>query len=230
MIQTGERQFHNNVSPGYWYKTVQLIQKEVSGPEGIETPSVMKMGETPFHILIFTIISLRTKDKVTEEASERLFNEADTVEKMGRLSAEEIGSLIYPCGFFRRKGESIEKICRIILEEFKGKVPNDKENLMRFPGVGLKTANLVLSLGFNIPAICVDIHVHRIANRMGWVHTANADKTEAALSELLPVEYHIPINHILVKFGQKTCKPLSPYCSRCPLADFCPAIGVTKKR
>jgi endonuclease-3 len=190
----------------------------------------MKSGDSPFIILIATIISLRTKDKVTEEASARLFKEAETPLEMSRLSPEKIAELIYPCGFFRKKGESISKICHLIEEKYKGEVPDSKEALMTFPGVGLKTANLVLSMGYHIPAICVDIHVHRISNRMGWVKTSNADKTEAALSKILPLKYHIPINHLLVKFGQKTCTPLSPYCSRCPLTEICPATDVQKTR
>ncbi len=220
----------NDLSGNYWKETLSLIEKDVSGSEGIEPPSVMAAGSSPFILLISTIISLRTKDKITEEASKRLFNIADSPQKMFDLSAEEISELIYPCGFFKRKGKSIREICYMILEEHNGKVPDSKESLLKFPGVGLKTTNLVLSMGYNIPAICVDIHVHRIANRLGWVKTKNADKTEGILSKLLPLKYHIPINHLMVKFGQKTCTPISPHCSRCPLTDICPAIGVEKKR
>ncbi len=223
-------QMISDYDENYWYETLSLIEKDISGEDGIEPPSVTVAGDSPFIILISTIISLRTKDKVTEEASLRLFEKADTPQKMLDLSAEEISKLIYPCGFFRKKGVSIREICRTILEEYEGKVPKTKEALTKLSGVGLKTANLVLSMGYNIPAICVDIHVHRIANRFGWVKTLKADRTERDLSLILPKEYYIPINHMMVKFGQKTCTPISPHCSICPLSNRCPSIGVTTRR
>ncbi len=213
----------------YWQNVLGRIEEHVKG----ELPSVSEIGmasSDPFKVLISTIISLRTKDKVTLESSLKLFERADGVEKMSRLTGEEISELIYPAGFFRKKGETIREICLILIESYDGKVPRTREDLLSLPGVGLKTANLVLSLGWGIPAICVDIHVHRIANRMGWVKTSKPDDTEKALRMILPVEYWISLNEDLVLFGQKECTPLSPHCSRCPLSPFCPRIGVERHR
>lgn len=180
-------------------------------------------------MLISTIISLRTKDKVTFESSIRLFEKAETAESMVKLEAEEIAELIYPAGFYKTKADNIKKICRLILDEG-GEVPQTQEGLLAYPGVGLKTANLVLSLGWGIPAICVDIHVHRIANRMGWVKTTKPDDSEKALRKILPLKYWIPINELLVLYGQQICTPQSPHCSRCALNQLCPQKNVNKSR
>ncbi len=198
-----------------------------------DLPSVSLIGRengTPYKILISTLISLRTKDEVTLTASRRLFERAETPEDMAALKAEEIENLIYPCGFFRVKAGNILKISRTILEEYGGRVPSTPEALLNLPGVGLKTANLVLSLGFGIPAICVDTHVHRIANRMGWIRTAKPDDSVKALEKVLPEEYWIPINELLVLYGQKVCTPRSPRCSVCDLAPHCLKRNVSGSR
>ena len=216
-------------SSGYWKEVTGIIAQHVKGG----WPSVSEISREsadPFKVLISTIISLRTKDKVTFESSARLFAIADTPEKTVALESEEISRLIYPAGFFRKKGENIREISRIILEQHNGCVPKERDALLALPGVGLKTANLVLSLGWGIPAICVDIHVHRISNRMGWVTTKTPDDTEKALSRILPVDYWISINELLVLYGQQVCTPLSPRCSLCPLNSFCKRIGVDKHR
>lgn len=163
-------------------------------------------------------------------ATERLFAEAATPAEMAQLMPERIGELIYPAGFYRTKGKSIAEVCRILLEKHRGKVPDSLEALLELPGVGRKTANLVLGLGFAIPSICVDTHVHRIANRLGWIETKTPEQSEFALMEILPRELWIPINEILVRFGQRTCTPTSPWCSRCPVAEACPRIGVGRSR
>jgi endonuclease-3 len=164
------------------------------------------------------MISLRTKDEVTFAASERLFARAYTPQQMLDVPESEIASLIFPAGFYRTKASNIREVSRIIMELHDGSVPRSAEDLTALPGVGLKTANLVLGLGFGIPAICVDTHVHRIANRLGWIHTKNALGSEDALRQLLPESLWIETNELLVSFGQSICTPQSPWCSRCPLA------------
>ena len=213
-----------------WDRIIRTIEGSV---ERVVLPSVSFIAEdgpAPFRILISTMISLRTKDEVTLPASLRLFKRADTPETMVKLSADEIEKLIYPAGFYKTKAQNILKTSRIIIKEFGGRVPGQREKLMSLPGVGLKTANLVLSLGFQIDAICVDTHVHRIANRLGWVETKSPDDTEKELSRVLPVKHWIPINELLIFFGQQICRPQSPFCSRCPLRLKCPRCGVTRSR
>lgn len=191
---------------------------------------VSRNGPDPFRILISCIISLRTKDEVTYPATERLFARADTPQKMSRLQATTIGRLIYPAGFYNRKGEQIRAISRELVRSHAGRVPDEIEVLLVLPGVGRKTANLVVTLGFAKPGICVDTHVHRICNRLGWVETRHPDETERALRERLPRRQWIPINETLVRHGQEVCKPISPLCSACPVAGNCPRHGVGRSR
>ncbi len=198
-----------------------------------ELPSVSQVAEKkrdPFRILISTVISLRTKDEVTLKASERLFELADNPEKILELDETTISQLIYPAGFYRTKAKNIKRIAEILVREYRGEVPPDMEKLLALPGVGRKTANLVLNLGFGIDGICVDTHVHRISNRMGWVKTKTPEETETELMKILPQRYWIEINEILVKFGQNVCSPISPRCSECPVKNYCNQIGVTKSR
>jgi endonuclease-3 len=187
-------------------------------------------GPDPFRILIGCVISLRTKDEVTYPATERLFGRARTPDGMGRLRASTIAGLIYPAGFYRRKAEQIRAISRTLVREHGGRVPDEIDTLLDLPGVGRKTANLVVTLGFGKPGICVDTHVHRITNRLGWVATNEPDRTEQALRELLPPRHWIPINETLVRHGQQVCKPISPLCSACPVAVDCRRRGVTVSR
>lgn len=186
-------------------------------------------GPDPFRILIGCILSLRTKDEVTYPATERLFAKAATPASMARLRAGTIERLVYPVGFYRRKAAQILEICRI-LERRGGDVPDTIEGLLELPGVGRKTANLVVTLGFGKPGICVDTHVHRISNRLGWVRTRHPDETETALRAFLPRRHWIPINEILVRHGQQVCKPISPVCSACPVSGDCPRLGVDRSR
>lgn len=209
------------------FRELNLLKKTA------ELPSVSLIGEesnSPYKILVSTIISLRTKDDVTLKASRRLFEKAPDVGALHRMSEEEIASLIYPCGFYKVKSANLKKIARILLNQFNGKVPSELDALLNLPGVGLKTANLTLSLGFSIPAICVDTHVHRIANRMGWIETKKPDDSVRALEEVLPRRYWIDINELLVLYGQKICTPLSPRCSECSLYMHCQRRGVSKSR
>jgi endonuclease-3 len=211
----------------------EIVARVKKSVEDNQVPSVSEiagMSMDPYQILISTVISLRTKDDVTGAATRRLFDAAATPSAMLELGTEKIAELIYPAGFYRVKAENIRRISAILLEKYDGRVPPSQEALMALPGVGLKTANLTLSLGFSLPYICVDIHVHRISNRLGWVSTKNPNETEAALREILPREHWLEINELFVRFGQSVCTPQSPWCSRCPLAEDCPRIGVTRSR
>ena len=184
----------------------------------------------PFRLLVACVISLRTKDEVTAQASARLFAVAATPEALARLPQSRIAKLIFPAGFYNTKAKQIREISRRIARDHGGRVPADRETLLALPGVGRKTANLVLGLGFGIPAICVDTHVHRISNRLALVRTKNPEETEHALEKVLPRRLWIEINDLLVTFGQNVCQPVSPWCSACPLAARCPRIGVGRHR
>lgn len=214
-----------------WERILQLLKVRL---EGAELPSVslvaQKFARDPFRTLVSTVLSLRTKDKVTLQASQRILEKAPNPEAMVNLREEEIRTLIYPVGFYRIKARNLRQIALQLIERFHGKVPADQELLLSLPGVGRKTANLVLNLGYGIPAICVDTHVHRISNRQGWVFTRTPEQTEFALMELLPQPYWIPINEVLVPYGQRVCTPQSPFCSTCPLEDQCPKAGVKRWR
>ncbi len=191
---------------------------------------VQTSRRSAFHLLVSCIISLRTKDEVTHEASRRLFRLANTPAELADLSEEEIAKTIYPAGFYNTKAGQLRRIAAILTADHGGVVPDDEAALLKLPGVGRKTANLVLGLGFGIPAICVDTHVHRISNRLGLAATKTPDATERALQSVLPKDLWIDINDLLVTFGQNRCHPTSPKCNGCPLDDLCPRIGVTRHR
>ncbi len=184
----------------------------------------------PFRILIGTVLSLRTKDETTAVACERLFGLADNPETMLTLPEETVDRTIYPVGFHTTKARNILEICRILADKFNGIVPDDIDTLVTLPGVGRKTANLVVTIGYDKPGICVDTHVHRISNRWGYISTRNPDRSESALREKLPSEYWIRYNDLLVMYGQNLCKPVSPFCSRCRLSPFCDRVDVGKHR
>ena len=192
--------------------------------------AVAQDSRDPFQILISCLISLRTKDQVTGEASARLFRLARTPRTMAGLPAATIARAIYPAGFYRTKARTIKDVSRAILERHGGKVPDEMDALLAFKGVGRKTANLVLTIGFGKPGICVDTHVHRISNRMAIVRTKTPEETEFALRKVLPSRHWIPYNDLLVTFGQNVCKPISPLCGLCPVSELCPRIGVGKHR
>lgn len=198
-----------------------------------QTPSVTVVSEqfhSPFHVLLSCIISLRTKDVVTAAASRRLFARASTPQEIVGLSPDEIARLIYPAGFYRTKAAQMYQICQLLLNNFHGVVPEEMEQLLSFKGVGRKTANLVITLGHGKPGICVDIHVHRITNRWGYVTSRNPDHTEQLLRLKLPAEYWHKINDLLVSYGQNLCYPVSPLCSCCRLQNICSRIGVQRSR
>lgn len=198
-----------------------------------KTPAVTIVahcGRSPFKVLISCIISLRTKDEVTAVASARLFEVADTPQRISCLSEDEIARLIFPAGFYRNKAAQIRLIAERLVNEYGGLVPDEIDELLKFKGVGRKTANLVLTLGFGKQGICVDTHVHRICNRWGYVQTRTPEETEMALRKKLPAEFWIEINDLLVAFGQNHCTPLSPFCSTCRLLKMCAQKDVMKHR
>jgi endonuclease-3 len=187
-------------------------------------------GPDPYRILIGCVISLRTKDEVSYAATERLFRKAASPRAMVRLRAATIARLIYPAGFYRRKAEQIREISKLLISRYSEAVPDEIDELLNLPGVGRKTANLVVTLGYGKPGICVDTHVHRISNRLGWVRTRTPEQTERALRSLLPGKHWIPINETFVRHGQQVCKPISPLCSTCPVAGDCPRRDVSRHR
>jgi endonuclease-3 len=211
-------------------QTLSKIRRAIRPFQAPAVTVVAEESRDPFRVLISCLISLRTKDDVTDAASHRLFAKADTPHKMLKLSVREIARLIFPAGFYRTKARQIRDISRLLINDYKGRVPDDLNELLKLNGVGRKTANLVLTVAYHKPGICVDTHVHRISNRLGWVKTKTPEQTEMALRDTLPRRYWIPINDWLVTFGQNMCQPVSPWCSRCPLAKDCPKIGVKYRR
>jgi len=181
---------------------------------------------TPFRVLIATVLSLRTRDTVTAPVAARLFAHADTPAALLACSPDELAALIRPVGFYRTKARQIHAICRLLLDQHDGAVPSELEALLALPGVGRKTANLTLTAGFGLPGICVDVHVHRICNRWGYVATSDPDATELVLRRILPAHHWAEINRLLVAFGQNLCLPRSPHCERCPVSAWCARRGV----
>ncbi len=206
------------------------MQRALAGGKLPSVSEIARRDRDPFRILISTLLSLRTKDDVTDAASERLFAIAPTARSLAKLDLERIEKLIYPVGFYRTKARVIRDVAQRLEAEFGGKVPSTIEALLDFKGVGRKTAALVVSLGFDTPAICVDTHVHRISNRLGWIRTRTPNETEEALMAMVPRKFWISINEIMVGFGQRVCTPLSPHCSTCPVIKWCGRVGVGRSR
>lgn len=208
---------------------IRLIKKDLAG----YMPPVSTMaaeGANPFKILIATVLSSRTKDEVSGPAAERLVHLANTPQKMIALGEEKIKKAIFPVGFYNTKSKNIISLCRDLIEKYDSRVPDSIDELLKLPGVGRKTANLVVSLAFGGAGVCVDVHVHRISNRLGYVQTRTPEQTEMALRAKLPRRYWHIFNTLLVGHGQKTCRPVSPFCSRCPVFRYCDRIGVTESR
>ncbi|HIH33365.1 MAG TPA: endonuclease III [Candidatus Diapherotrites archaeon] len=194
---------------------MRLLRKEI----GITKPAVLH--PTPFKTLISTVLSARTKDSTTFPASVRLFKKFPNAKKLSKASVREVQKLIFPVGFYKTKAKRIIRISKILLQKFHGKVPKTLPELISLPGVGRKTANIVLAFSFRIPAIAVDTHVHRISNRLGIVEEKTPEKTEQALMKVLPKKYWLEINELMVKFGQRKCFPRSPNCFACSLQKHC---------
>lgn len=238
-------------------RVLRLMQKQCARAV---VPIVTKVAarRNPFRILISCMLSLRTKDSTTSAVVKRLFAVAEsgapappgrtgrsdtagraapirpgvtvTPQWIARVPQERLEKLIFPVGFYRTKARHLRETSAIILKDFRGRVPDTLDDLLRLPGVGRKTANLVRGLGFGIPAICVDTHVHQISNRLGWVRTTDVGATEQALEKIVPQRLWIDLNTIMVAFGQNICVPVSPWCSRCQVASFCQRIGVSRSR
>jgi endonuclease III len=211
-------------------KIVETLRREVRSLEVPIVTEISRKRRDPFDVLVSTILSLRTKDQVTREASRRLLAVAGTPAELIALPEEEISKLIFPVGFYRTKARTLRQLGRDLLEKYDGKVPDDLDELLKIKGVGRKTANLVITLGFGIPGICVDTHVHRVSNRLGYVSTKTPEQTEAALRKKLPKEYWIEYNDLLVTWGQNICRPISPFCSKCAIEPYCRQVGVAKHR
>ena len=212
------------------HTVMRILQREVSR---LHLPVVTEMSarkREPFSILVSTVLSLRTKDETTREASERLLRVAPSPERLLELSEAALQRLIYPVGFYKTKARFLQGIARELLRTHGGRVPEDLDTLLTLKGVGRKTANLVVTLGYGKPGICVDTHVHRITNRWGYVRTKTPEQTEFALRRKLPGSYWIVINDYLVAYGQNLCKPVSPFCSRCRVEPYCEKHGVTRRR
>lgn len=209
---------------------IQRLQHEVSTYQVPIVDLIATQTKDPFKVLVATMLSARTKDEVTAQAAGRLFARAATPAELARLSLPELEELIYPVGFFRNKARYLQQLPGELAQRFQGRVPDTIEALLELPGVGRKTANLVVAVAFGKPAICVDTHVHRIMNIWGYVSTNTPLETEMALRAKLPQRYWILINGLLVAFGQGLCKPLRPHCDQCVVADLCPKIGVTPRQ
>lgn len=213
------------------HTVLRIVRREVRHwQEPVVGLVARQSARDPFRILIATVLSLRTKDQTTADASARLFAVADTPAALLTLSPRRLERLIYPVGFYRTKAAQILRISRILLAEYSGNVPDDIDALVALPGVGRKTANLVVTVGYNKPGICVDIHVHRISNRWGYIKTTSPEESEVALRKKLPRRHWITYNDLLVPFGQNLCQPVSPWCSKCKLTKYCERVGIAKSR
>jgi endonuclease III len=184
----------------------------------------------PFLVLIGCLLSLRTKDETTDKAIEKLMAHATTASQLVTIPTQEIESLIYPVGFFRNKARLIKEVAQIIIEKYNNEVPDSIDELVTIRGVGRKTANIVVTEGYRKPGIAVDTHVHRISNRLGVVSTKTPNDTETALRIILPKEYWLDYNPLLVTHGRRICVPISPFCSRCPVTNLCKSVGVDRSR
>ncbi len=197
-------------------KVVEILRELYRGKE---TP--VEKFKTPWELLVSCIISLRTKDEVTAVSADRLFKVAKTPYELMKMSSDEIASLIYPAGFYKTKGRNLKKVAELIVKKHNGKVPDNKEELLKLPNVGIKTANLVLANGYGHYEVCVDTHVHRISNRLGFIKTKTPEESEKILKKILPKKFIREYNGLLVKHGQKICKPIRPLCEKCPVSKLC---------
>lgn len=209
---------------------MDILQKLFSKDVPVVTKISQKERRDPFLVLIGTLLSLRTKDELTEKAMERLTKRARTPQEILGISEKELERLIYPVGFYRNKSHTLKDVSRIIIDKYGGHVPDSIDELLTMKGVGRKTANLVITEGYGKLGICVDTHVHRISNRLGFILTKNPYETEEALRKILPRKYWIIYNTLLVTFGRRICRPISPFCDTCPLSDICKKVGVTRHR
>ncbi|MEK6683822.1 MAG: endonuclease III [Nitrospirota bacterium] len=212
------------------HAVVKILKREIRKWQVPIVGVVADRSNDPYQVLISCLLSLRTQDRTTAQATERLFRLAKTPAEMVRLSPKTIRHAIYPVGFYRTKARTLLSVSRDLIRRYDSRVPDDLDELLTLKGVGRKTANLVVTLGFGQYGICVDTHVHRISNRLGYVKTKTPEETETALRKKLPRRYWIIFNDLLVTFGQNLCKPISPHCSRCPISSDCDRVGVDRSR
>ncbi len=212
-------------------KVINILKKE---SKKYNVPSATHIGTTtkdPFKVLISCLISLRTKDEITNKVSKRLFEKASNVKEMLKLSEKEIAKLIYPCAFYNIKAKRIKEICKTLIKNYNGKVPDDVNELLKIKGIGRKTMGIVMCYGFGkTVSIPVDSHVHEVSNRLGWVKTKNPEKTEIELMRIIPRKYWQDFNDLFVTWGQNICVPVSPYCSKCAIYDYCKRVNVKYSR
>jgi endonuclease III len=209
---------------------MDLLRKAASSWSAPVVTQMASLSRDPYQILIATLLSLRTKDETTGPAARRLFALADTPQQMLTLTSSQIERAIYPVGFYKTKTQTVLDISQVLVDKYDGRVPDEIDELLTLKGVGRKTANLVVTQGFQKPGICVDTHVHRISNRWGYVQTKTPEETEMALRAKLPQKYWIEINDLLVASGQTICHPTSPKCSQCPIERYCEKVGVVRSR
>lgn len=213
-----------------FHRMIETLQTLFSN----DVPAITKISQKeqgdPYLVLIGTLLSLRTKDEMTEKAMQKLTKSAKTPQELLKIPEEELQRLIYPVGFYRTKSRTLRDVSRIIIDKYGSQVPDSIDELLTIKGIGRKTANLVITEGFGKPGICVDTHVHRISNRLGIVSTKNPHETEASLRKVLPRQYWIIYNTLLVTFGKRVCKPISPLCSTCELSRICKKAGVGNHR
>ncbi len=211
-------------------KIIAILKREYKRWKMPSVTHTAERSRDPFKVLISTILSLRTKDETTSSASGRLFKMANNPSDMLAISSRQIEKAIYPVGFYRTKAKIIRDVCKTLIEKYDSRVPDEIDELLKLKGVGRKTANLVVTLGYGKPGVCVDTHVHRISNRWGFIETKTPFETEMVLREKLPRKYWIDYNSLLVAFGQTVCRPISPKCTECPVEQLCEKIGVVKSR
>ncbi len=211
-------------------KVMSMVRETSASWNAPVVTQMASLSRDPYQVLIACLLSLRTKDETTGPAARRLFALADTPPKMLTLTKAQIERAIYPVGFYKTKAQTILDISQELVDQYNGRVPDEIDELLKFKGVGRKTANLVVTQGFQKPGICVDTHVHRISNRWGYVETETPEETEMALREKLPPQYWIEINDLLVAMGQTICHPTSPKCSLCPIERYCEKVGVERRR
>lgn len=216
--------------PGEIHEAILVLRREARRWKPPAVGMIAEESHDPFRVLVSCILSLRTRDGTTEAASRRLFAIADEPASMAALPARRIERAIYPVSFYRVKARSIGSLSRDLVDRYGGRVPDEIDELLTLDGVGRKTANLVVTVAYRKPGICVDTHVHRITNRWGYVTTRTPEETEQALRKALPRRYWITFNDLLVPYGQNLCTPLSPFCSRCALSGLCARVGVKRAR
>jgi endonuclease III len=208
----------------------KILKREVKHYDVPIVDLIQIQTRDPHKVLIATILSARTKDETTSAVCKRLFKKVKKVQDLNKFSTSQIAKLIYPVGFYKTKAKHLKLLPTILKQKFNNIIPQTVEELIELPGVGRKTANLVVAVGFQKPGMCVDVHVNRISNRLGYVKTRNPHETEMALREKLPLKYWESFNSMLVAFGQNLCRPISPFCSKCPVIKYCNQVGITTKR